>query len=92
MEISTRNSDYDPLSHVNSAAYFDYVDTLVARSHGGKTRIAGIQLQYSKEIDRSVNSIAAGLESSSEDNVCRFKIYSAGVIHASGEMRLARVS
>lgn len=88
MEISTRNSDYDPLGHVNSAVYFDYVDTLVARFRGGETRIAGIQLQYSKEIDRSVGAVAAGLSMSQAPDAFNLAIQSSKKTHAVGAVRL----
>jgi medium-chain acyl-[acyl-carrier-protein] hydrolase len=89
--ITTRNSDFDPLGHVNSAVYFDYLDTLASRFGNEKQKISALCLQYTKEIDRSVQSVTAELGSSGGAGACRFGIRSAGVLHASGEMWLEKV-
>ena len=60
MDITTRNSDYDMLGHVNNAVYFDYLDTLLYRSDQGRARVKSIYIQYNKEIGVDVSRIKAG--------------------------------
>lgn len=60
MDITTRNSDYDMLGHVNNAAYFDYLDTLIKRTARGPAAVKTILIQYNKEIGGDITRIRAG--------------------------------
>ncbi len=86
-DICVRYSDFDPLSHVNNAVYFDYLETLVARSGDHRKKITGIKIQYKKEISRTVTTLKAGLQRT--DTGCGFKLYDEKRLFAVGEMDLA---
>ena len=86
-DICVRHSDFDPLNHVNNAVYLDYLETLVARCGGRRNKIAGIKIQYKKEIDRTVTTLKAGLRETGSG--CRFKLYDEQHLFAAGEMDLA---
>ena len=88
MDITTRNSDYDMLGHVNNAAYFDYLDTLLHRSDNGRARVKSIAIQYNKEIGGDVVRIKAG----SADNGSggrSFIIYDETQVYACGDIAFA---
>lgn len=84
--ISVRNSDFDPLNHVNNAVYLDYLETLTARFFGRKKQVTGVKIQYKKEIDSSVTVVKAGLKET--DTGCCFKLFDEHHLFAAGEMEL----
>ena len=84
--ISVRNSDFDPLNHVNNAVYFDYLETLAARFFDCKKQVTGIKIQYKKEIDSKVTVVKAGLKET--DTGCCFKLFDEHHLFAAGEMEL----
>ena len=86
-DIGVRHSDFDPLNHVNNAVYLDYLETLIARSPDRRKRIAGIKIQYKKEIDQTVPVLKAGCLATATG--CLFKLYSARHLFAAGEMVLS---
>ena len=85
-EICVRHSDFDPLNHVNNAVYLDYLETLVGRSASPRKQVAGIKIQYKKEIDRTVPVLTAGLQSTGAG--CYFRLYDETHLFAAGEMAL----
>jgi len=86
-DICVRHSDFDPLNHVNNAVYLDYLETLVARFGNRRKQVAGIKIQYKKEIDRTVATLKAGLQETAAG--CLFKLYDEQQLFAAGEMDLA---
>jgi len=86
-ELGVRQSDFDPLNHVNNAVYLDYLETLAVRWADRPRRVTGIKIQYKKEIDKAVTTIKAGLEATGTG--CRFKLYDETHLFAAGEMDLA---
>jgi acyl-ACP thioesterase len=91
IDISTRASDYDPLGHVNSAVYFDYLDSMVHRFSSGKDRLASLRLQYIREIDRTRDAVQAGLVGEDRERY-RFAIRSDETTHSAGELTLCENS
>jgi len=88
--ISLRQSDIDPLGHVNNAVYLDYIDTLLACSRKTAAhRLKNLKMLFQNEINREVETVTAGLSGSGTD--WRFKIFSADTIHAAGELRLGEL-
>jgi len=85
-EITMRSSDFDPIGHVNSAVYFDYIETLVSSRYNDPPEIKTIMIQFSKEIGMAVSSIKAGL--TRNDNSCLFRIYNSETVFASGSLKL----
>jgi len=85
--LCVRHSDFDPLNHVNNAVYLDYLETLVARSGARLGQVTGFRIQYKKEIDRTVASLKAGLQSTDQGYL--FRIYDQEHIFAAGELDLA---
>ncbi len=88
MDITTRNSDYDMLGHVNNAAYFDYLDTLLHRSEHGRSGIRQISIQYNKEIGTNVTRIKAGA-AVNEAGGRSFIIFDEGQVYACGDIVFA---
>jgi medium-chain acyl-[acyl-carrier-protein] hydrolase len=85
VDITTRRSDYDMLGHVNNAAYFDYLDTLLNAFTGTPPRIERISIQYNKEVDSSIKKITAGIKA--VDDVTRtFTMYDDTTLYACGEV------
>ncbi len=85
-EITMRSSDFDPIGHVNSAVYFDYIETLVSSCYSDAPEIKTIMIQFSKEIGMEISSIKAGL--TRNDNSCLFRIYNPEIVFASGSLKL----
>jgi len=83
-EITMRSSDFDPLGHVNSAVYFDYIETLLYSYYNDPPEVKTIRIQFSKEMGMGVQSINAGLKTS--DNSCLFRLYNQDTIFASGNL------
>jgi len=86
-ELCVRHSDFDPLNHVNNAVYLDYLETLVARSGAPGRQVTGFRIQYKKEIDKTITSLKAGLQST--DQGCLFRIYNTAHLFAAGELDLS---
>ena len=84
--ISVRSSDFDPLSHVNNAVYFDYLETLADRFFSRKKQITGLKIQYKKEIDSRVKDVRAGLKET--DTGYFFKLFDEQHLFAAGEVEL----
>ena len=59
--ISVRYSDVDGNGHVNNTAYFDYLQTTLARS-GGSPRPSRIEIQFLKEIPPTAETVSVALE------------------------------
>jgi len=59
--ISVRYSDVDGNGHVNNTAYFDYLQTALARS-GGSPRPGQIEIQFLKEIPPTAETVSVALE------------------------------
>jgi medium-chain acyl-[acyl-carrier-protein] hydrolase len=87
MDITTRHSDYDMLGHVNNAAYFDYLDTLIRRSSGNGTAVKSIFIQYNKEIGGEISRVKAGLSPNGSGGRS-FVIYDETLVYACGDMVL----
>jgi len=85
-ELSVRHSDLDPLNHVNNAVYLDYLETLVARSGSPRKQVAGIKIQYKKEIDRTATVLTAGFQPTPAG--CLFRLYDEKHLFAAGEAAL----
>lgn len=87
MDISIRRSDYDMLGHVNNAAYFDYLDTLISRSAGNAPAVKSIFIQYNKEIGGDVSRVMAGLSPNPAGGQS-FVIYDEALVYACGDVVL----
>ena len=85
VNVATRPSDYDPLGHVNSAVYFDYLESLPTLPLPPAEKSARILIQFNREIRLDVGEIEIGMSELDGRNL--FKIASPGVVHASGEFR-----
>jgi acyl-ACP thioesterase len=83
--LSTRASDYDPNGHVNNAAYFDYLETLLAMEYAGNAGLRQLVIQYQKEIPR--NTRAVRVELSPGTDARSFTISGDADIHAAGQLR-----
>lgn len=86
LDVTTRNSDYDPNGHVNNAVYADYLDTAVTTRYGDHARIKRLDLQFTKEIDRVSDTIQVGLKNDSGSHL--FKIFRHETLYACGEFLL----
>jgi acyl-ACP thioesterase len=64
--ISVRYSDVDGNGHVNNTAYFDYLQTALARS-GGSPRPSRIEIQFLKEIPPTTEIVSVALETRGQD-------------------------
>ena len=79
---SVRRSDYDPVGHVNNAAYLDYLETAVLAGFGEAARIQRLTVEFLKEIDHAADTVSTGLKET--DDGCLFKIYGDGQVYACG--------
>ena len=84
--LSTRASDYDPNGHVNNAAYFDYLETLLDQEHGGNASLRQLVIQYQKEIPRHTRDVRVGLSPGSDSRP--FAISGDDGIYAAGQLWL----
>ena len=85
LDITTRQSDYDMLGHVNNAAYFDYLDTLLKKFTGTALSVKQISIQYNKEIGLGVEKIATGIKKR-EDGSCSFVMSDENLLYACGDI------
>ena len=83
--IATRPSDYDPLGHVNNAAYFDYLLDLRMSCLPERGTFGNLMLHYAKEIP-DIPAVQAGI--ARKDDTYLFKIFSEDIIHAAGQFTL----
>ena len=88
VKTTIRRSDYDPVGHVNNAAYLDYIETSVLAGFGETARIRTLNIEFLKEIDRNVGTISTEMKDTGRD--CLFKIAAADQIYACGELTLER--
>lgn len=86
INVCTRLSDYDPNSHVNSAVYLDYLETLIPKLGSNNARAKSIVIQYKKEIDRNIESVKVGSKYS--DDRYLFKIEDNDNVYAYGDICL----
>jgi len=86
IDVYTRISDYDPNNHVNSAAYIDYLETLIPKLDGSNARAKSVNIQYKKEIDKSIESVKVG--SKYLDGHYLFKITDNANLYAYGDIQL----
>ncbi len=61
IDISVRYSDIDANGHVNNTAYFDYLQTALAR-RGLPTRPRSVEIQFAREIPPDTGSVPVRLE------------------------------
>jgi hypothetical protein len=73
------------LGHVNNAAYFDYLDTLLRRSTGGAPTVKSIFIQYNKEIGGEVGMVKAGMAPNGSGGRS-FVIYDDTQLYACGDV------
>ncbi len=85
LDITTRRSDYDMLGHVNNAAYFDYLDTLLKTFSRTPPLVKRISIQYNKEIGGSIQRISAGLTARNSADYS-FSMYDDGTLYACGDI------
>jgi acyl-ACP thioesterase len=88
IETTIRRSDYDPVGHVNNAAYLEYLETSVLADFGETARIITLNIEFLKEIDRNVRAISTGMKDT--DQGCLFKISDDDQVYACGELTIAR--
>jgi len=88
VKTTIRRSDYDPVGHVNNAAYLDYIETSVLTGFGDTARIKTLNIEFLKEIDRDVDIISTGLKDTGQG--CLFKICDDAQVYACGELALDR--
>ncbi|MCG8569558.1 MAG: thioesterase [Spirochaetes bacterium] len=87
--ISIRHSDIDINQHINSAAYFDYLDTALFRFFK-KTKIQKeVTMQFKKEIPPETEEIVVNLVPNQLDNAYYFKISSHQIAHAIGYCKIS---
>ncbi|MFO8047424.1 MAG: thioesterase, partial [Desulfosudaceae bacterium] len=84
-DITTRRSDYDMLGHVNNAAYFDYLDTLLHRFSSDRQSLKTIAIQYNREIHNRIEHIRAGLTANGGGRHL-FTLYDDSGLYACGEI------
>lgn len=85
-DICTRADDYDPLGHVNNAAYFSYIDTLVSRAYGPSTAIRAISVKFLREVGRDREHLKVG--AITDGAMTRIKIYADQTVFAAAELTL----
>ena len=83
-EITMRSSDFDPLGHVNSAVYFDYIETLLYSHFNDPPEVKTIMIQFAKEVGMGVQRINAGLEINQDS--CLFRLYNHDTVFTSGRL------
>jgi len=88
IETTIRRSDYDPVGHVNNAAYLDYIETSVLADFGETARIRTLNIEFLKEINRNVSAISTGMKDTGQ--CCLFKISDDAHVYACGELTLER--
>ncbi|MFP4444731.1 MAG: acyl-[acyl-carrier-protein] thioesterase [Desulfosudaceae bacterium] len=88
VDITTRRSDYDMLGHVNNAAYFDYLDTLMHRFIPEQQALTSVAIQYNREINGRVDLIRAGISSDGPGRY-PFILYDDSGLYACGEIGTA---
>jgi acyl-ACP thioesterase len=59
--VTLRSSDFDPLGHVNHTAYFDFLETLLARAYGVRPALEGLRIQFRREIAPRVTAVSVSL-------------------------------
>lgn len=82
--IATRHSDYDPLGHVNSALYFDYLEAMVCQAFQNERKIQNIIIQFTKEIPQAIAEVKIGMLPVGDKYM--FKLFSSECVHAAGEL------
>jgi acyl-ACP thioesterase len=80
--LSVRQSDFDPLNHVNNAIYFDYLETMISRAYNGEKRIRRVEIQYKKEIDIHIETVQTAFART--DSGLRFTIFDDHQVFAFG--------
>lgn len=88
IETTIRRSDYDPVGHVNNAAYLDYIETSVLADFGETAHIRTLNIEFLKEINRNVSTIFTGMKNTGQG--CLFKISDDAHVYACGELTLER--
>ncbi|MFA5264295.1 MAG: acyl-ACP thioesterase domain-containing protein [Opitutaceae bacterium] len=83
VEVSVRYSDIDSNGHVNNAAYFDYLQTALARL-GEPVRPARIELQFAKEIPPTLDLVK--VDTQKQDNQLLFRVGSETECFAKGRL------
>jgi acyl-ACP thioesterase len=86
VKTTIRRSDYDPVGHVNNAAYLDYLETSVLAGFGETARIRTLNIEFLKEINRNVRAISTGMKDTGQG--CLFKINNDAHVYACGELTL----
>ncbi len=86
IKLSLRSSDFDPHGHVNNTAYFDFLETLLARTLGEGTALDGLRIQFRREIPQHFTSIRAGFTPTPKG--AAFRIYQDDFSFVLGEIDL----
>ncbi|PTY05118.1 hypothetical protein DB347_16710 [Opitutaceae bacterium EW11] len=84
LPVTLRYADVDANGHVNNTAYFEYLQTALARSQL-PARPSSVQVKFAKEIPPDTASVEVALEP--RDGGVVFGIRSDGVVHAQGWVR-----
>jgi acyl-ACP thioesterase len=81
--VTLRSSDFDPQGHVNNTAYFDFLETLLARAYGERPAIEGLRIQFRREIAPRVAAVTVSLAPSPTGGV--FQIHDERQMFVCGE-------
>lgn len=84
LAIALRHSDFDPHGHVNNAAYFDFIETLLAANHVKDAALESLRIQFRREISGHATAVTAGLAPSATGGL--FRIYDGDQTFVCGEI------
>ncbi len=82
--VTLRSSDFDPQGHVNNTAYFDFLETLLARACGERPKLEGLRIQFRREIDPRVTAVTVSLAPSPTGGT--FRIHNGRQTFVYGEL------
>ncbi len=88
LKTTIRQSDYDPVGHVNNAAYLEYLETSILADFGETAHIKTLNIEFLKEIDQNVGIVSTEMKDT--DQGCLFKISDDAQVYACGELTLKR--
>jgi acyl-ACP thioesterase len=82
--VTLRSSDFDPLGHVNNTAYFDFLETGLKRWDDNGRGLAGLRIQFCREIGSRVDAVRVSLAARSPG--AAFRIHDARHTFVRGEV------
>jgi len=86
MEVRLRSVDFDTNGHVNNAAYFDYLETLLIQYYDFIPTPLAIRMQFTREISPDIPVVTVGISPSEQTQY--YTIYDKDSVYALGDITI----